>query len=65
MDDGHRKIELQSPDDLTFLMDNVSRLARDRIDLHLPPSAAPEGEDALRRRVEELVQEVTVPFHCL
>jgi kinetochor protein Mis14/NSL1 len=54
-----RKIELQSPEDLRYLVDNVSRAAREKIDLHLPPNAAPEGEDALRRRVEELVQEVS------
>ncbi|KAH0543979.1 hypothetical protein FGG08_001746 [Glutinoglossum americanum] len=53
----HRKIELQSPEDLRYLIDNVSRRAREKIDLNLPPSAAPEGEDALRRRVEELVHE--------
>ncbi|KAI9868453.1 MAG: hypothetical protein M1813_005897 [Trichoglossum hirsutum] len=55
--DHHRKIELQSPEDLRYLIDNVSRRAREKIDLNLPPSAAPEGEDALRRRVEELVHE--------
>ncbi|KAI9773428.1 MAG: hypothetical protein M1840_007644 [Geoglossum simile] len=54
----HRKIELQSPEDLRYLIDNVSRRAREKIDLNLPPSAAPEGEDALRRRVEELVHEL-------
>jgi kinetochor protein Mis14/NSL1 len=57
--DHHRKIELQSPEDLRYLIDNVSRRAREKIDLNLPPSAAPEGEDALRRRVEELVHEVS------
>ncbi|KAI9798579.1 MAG: hypothetical protein M1833_004716 [Piccolia ochrophora] len=53
----HRKIELQSPDDLRYLHTNVSRAAREKLDLHLPPSAAPAGEDALRRRVEEIVDE--------
>ena len=60
----HRKIELQSPEDLRYLMDNVSRRAREKIDLNLPPSAAPEGEDALRRRVEELVHEVSTSYNC-
>jgi hypothetical protein len=55
---AHRKIELQSPADLTYLIANVSRAARAKIDTHLPPDAAPEsGEDALRRRVEVLVEE--------
>lgn len=55
---AHRKIELQAPADLTYLIANVSRAARAKIDTHLPPDAAPEsGEDALRRRVEVLVEE--------
>lgn len=55
---AHRKIELQSPADLSYLIANVSRAARAKIDTHLPPDAAPEsGEDALRRRVEALVEE--------
>jgi kinetochor protein Mis14/NSL1 len=55
---AHRKIELQSPADLSYLIANVSRAARSKIDTHLPPDAAPEsGEDALRRRVEVLVEE--------
>ena len=55
---AHRKIELQSPADLSYLIANVSRAARAKIDTHLPPDAAPEsGEDALRRRVEVLVEE--------
>lgn len=55
---AHRKIELQAPADLTYLVSNVSRAARTKIDTHLPPDAAPEsGEDALRRRVEALVEE--------
>jgi len=55
---AHRKIELQSPADLAYLIANVSRAARAKIDTHLPPDAAPEsGEDALRQRVESLVEE--------
>ncbi|KAI9843085.1 MAG: hypothetical protein M1837_006630 [Sclerophora amabilis] len=56
---SHRKIELQSPDDLRYLLDNASRAARTKIDLNFPPSAAPPDgeEDGLRRRVEELVLE--------
>ncbi|KAI9745969.1 MAG: hypothetical protein M1818_000650 [Claussenomyces sp. TS43310] len=54
MAEVHRKIELQEQDDLRFLVNNVRRAANDKIDLALPPI---EGEDALRRRVEELVHE--------
>lgn len=54
---AHRKIELQSPADLTYLIANVTRAAREKIDKHLPPDATPEGEDAMRKRVEQLVDE--------
>ncbi|KAI9723710.1 MAG: hypothetical protein M1812_001010 [Candelaria pacifica] len=53
---GHRKIELQSPLDLTYLQTNISRSARAKLDLNLPPAPG-EGEDKLRNRVEELVDE--------
>jgi len=56
---AHRKIELQAPADLTYLIANLSRAAREKLDKHLPPDAVPEGgEDAMRKRVEELVDEV-------
>ncbi len=60
MDSGahYRKIDLQSPSDLTYLIDNIKRAAKEKIDLAIPPSAAPEGEDAYRTKVEELVNEV-------
>lgn len=58
---AHRKIELQSPDDLTYLIANVSRAAREKLDKHLPPDAALEGEDAMRIRVEKLIDEVSGP----
>lgn len=54
----HRRIELQSPEDLTYLIANVSRAAREKLDKHLPPDAVGGGEDAMRKRVEELVDEV-------
>lgn len=57
MDAHHRKIDLQSPSDLTYLLDNIKAAAQQKIDLAIPRSAAPEGEDAYRSRVEELVQE--------
>jgi hypothetical protein len=55
MAEFHRKIELQSPDDLQYLISNVRRAAHEKIDRDLPPI---EGEDRMRRRVEDLVQEV-------
>ncbi|KAL7269170.1 hypothetical protein RUND412_008172 [Rhizina undulata] len=49
-----RKVELQSPDDLRFLIDNMMKAAREKIDLHLPPGAS---DDPLRNRVEAMVME--------
>ncbi|KAF2495294.1 hypothetical protein BU16DRAFT_618134 [Lophium mytilinum] len=51
----HRRIELQSPLDLSHLQTAISSAAAAKIDLHLPPSAAPLGEDALRANVEARV----------
>ena len=59
MDSHHRKIDLQSPSDLTYLLNNIKTAARQKIDLAIPPSAAPEGEDNYKSKVDELVQEVT------
>ncbi|RMZ87562.1 hypothetical protein DV736_g5206, partial [Chaetothyriales sp. CBS 134916] len=39
-DPYHRKIELQSPLDLTFLQANLSRCAQQKLDLHFPRAAA-------------------------
>lgn len=55
---AHRKVELQSPKDLSYLIANVQRAARTKVDKHLPPDAAPDGEDAMRKRVEQLVDDV-------
>jgi hypothetical protein len=52
------QVRLQSPSDLTYLLNNTRAAAQRKIDLAIPRSAAPEGEDAYRSRVEELVQEV-------
>ena len=59
MDVHHRKIDLQSPSDLTFLLNNIKAAAQDKLDLAIPLAPTPEGEDAYRRRVDELVQEVS------
>jgi kinetochor protein Mis14/NSL1 len=58
MAEFHRKIELQSPDDLQYLISNIRRVANEKIDKDLPPI---EGEDRMRRRVEELVNDVNNP----
>ncbi len=55
MAEFQRKIELQSPDDLQYLISNIRRAANEKIDKDLPPI---EGEDKMRERVEELVHEV-------
>jgi kinetochor protein Mis14/NSL1 len=53
----HRKIELQAPEDLTYLLANVRRAATARIDEAFPPVEG-AGEDELRTRIEELIDEV-------
>lgn len=54
----HRKIELQSPADFTYLYGNTVASSRQKLDLHLPPSANPDdGPDPMRERVRELVDE--------
>lgn len=59
MADLQRKIELQEPDDLRYLLANTRRVAAEKIDVALPPI---EGEDVLRQKVEELVNSVRPPF---
>lgn len=63
MDSSHyRKIELQSAADFTYLHGNTVALSRQKLDLHLPPSAAPNnGPDPMRERVRELVDDVFIP----
>ena len=57
----HRSIELQDPEDFTYLIDNVRRAAADSINAAFPPVEGAEGEvDELRERIEELVNEVRV-----
>jgi kinetochor protein Mis14/NSL1 len=59
MAEFHRKIELQSPDDLQYLVSNIRRAANEKINKDLPPI---EGEDKMRERVEELVHHVILQF---
>ncbi|KAI9929186.1 hypothetical protein AWENTII_001115 [Aspergillus wentii] len=47
----HRKIELQSPADFTYLYANTVAASRQKLDLHLPPSATNNDEpDPMRER---------------
>ncbi|MCJ1282809.1 hypothetical protein MMC26_002135 [Xylographa opegraphella] len=63
MDAHHRKIDLQAPQDLTYLLGNITKAAQEKLDIHFPPSAAPQGEeDALRTKVEGLVHQVRFLF---
>jgi kinetochor protein Mis14/NSL1 len=64
MDPHHRKVDLQSPADLLYLQSNIQTAAQQKLDLAIPP----QGEDAFRSKVQELVHEVlyfrlpTFPF---
>ena len=61
MDVHHRKIDLQSPEDLTYLYSNISNAAQQKLDLAIPPVETAErgaNEDAFRNEVEKLVHEV-------
>ena len=63
MDAHHRKIDLQAPQDLTYLLGNITKAAQEKLDIHFPPSAAPQGEeDAFRTKVEGLVHQVRLSF---
>lgn len=70
MDGAHRKIELQSPEDLTFLINNVRRAAEEHINAAFPPvdgqDDAAAGDDELRVRIEKLVADVCYfPIHII
>lgn len=59
MEQTHRKIELQSPEDLTYLITRLRTAARAKLDLHLPPVSTTNGSaqepDDLRAQTESLV----------
>ncbi|CAN8105046.1 unnamed protein product [Discula destructiva] len=58
MDGAHRKIELQSPEDLTYLINNVRRAAAEHIGDAFPPIEGDDaGGDELRMRIEQMVEE--------
>jgi len=55
---AHRKVELQSPDDLQYIFANIQRAGREKLDTHFPPDAAPEGDDVMRQKRKEHVEQV-------
>jgi kinetochor protein Mis14/NSL1 len=55
MDSQHRKIELQSPSDLTYLTTLLRTAALQKLNLHLPPVSDSSEPDELRRAVEDQV----------
>ena len=57
-----RKIELQSPDDLTYLIANVRRAAAERLNEAFPVVEGNDGEDEPRNQIETLVNEVKIPL---
>lgn len=62
MDTAHRKIELQSPEDLTYLITNVRRAASEHLSEAFPPVESDDaGGDELRVRIEKIVDEVGPP----
>ncbi|KPM36270.1 hypothetical protein AK830_g10300 [Neonectria ditissima] len=52
-----RKIELQSNEDLAYLIANVRRAAAERLNEAFPHVEGNDGEDELRDKIEELVNE--------
>ncbi|KAK3346782.1 hypothetical protein B0T25DRAFT_287630 [Lasiosphaeria hispida] len=62
----HRKIELQAPEDFTYLIDNVRRAAADSINAAFPPVEGADGqEDELRVRIEEMVNDYIIQTFTL
>jgi kinetochor protein Mis14/NSL1 len=59
-----RKIELQSPEDLSYLVANVRSAATARINEAFPQVPA-QGKDELRDEIESLVNEVRCPPNLL
>ena len=57
MSEHQRKIELQSHNDLTYIQNTILTAAHQKIDLHLPPSAAQGTEDDFRNNVTALVEQ--------
>ncbi|OAL22700.1 hypothetical protein AYO20_11152 [Fonsecaea nubica] len=62
-DRHHRKVELQSPNDLSYLQSNLAGCARQKLDLHFPLSAAVQQDGpqppATVIRLDGVVQQMT------
>ncbi|KAM0555929.1 hypothetical protein ACHAPJ_005908 [Fusarium lateritium] len=52
-----RKIELQTPDDLSYLIANVRRAAAEQLNAAFPVVEGNDGDDELRIQIEKLVNE--------
>ncbi|KAL9042922.1 MAG: hypothetical protein Q9180_000245 [Flavoplaca navasiana] len=59
MDSHHRKIDLQSPADLTYLHTNIKHSAQQKLDLAIPVSAIPANDpnDSFRPQVQQLIHD--------
>ena len=55
MESEHRKLELQSPGDLSYITTQIRSSARRKLDTSLPPVSGSNEPDDLRRKTEELV----------
>jgi kinetochor protein Mis14/NSL1 len=56
------EISLDSAKDVQFLKSNISLATREKLDIHLPPTAVSNiHSDTLRKRVEELLDQVVPP----
>ncbi|KAF6825521.1 hypothetical protein CPLU01_10234 [Colletotrichum plurivorum] len=65
MESAHRKIELQSREDLAYLLDNVRRGAQDHLNKAFPQiDGGDVQEDELRAPIERLVNENQTVFFC-
>ena len=58
----HRRVEIESVDDLRGLVEAARLAAQEKIDLCLPRHEGADGRDELRARVEEAVQAVRFAF---
>ena len=58
MAEFHRKIELQSPDDFQYLVNNIRRAADAEIGKNLP-RMEDEREDDMRIVVEKIIEDVS------
>lgn len=58
---AHRKIELQSPEDLRYLIRNVTRAAQAKIDTHFGPDNPNNNPNPeARQKVEEIIKAVRI-----